>query len=61
MLKVDEVQTSLARSNIFKGQDLKINMSGKQILVYNELVDIANTVSNTIAPLLIEYNKSIDT
>ena len=61
MTKVDLVLQCLLRQNKFVGLAVKIDMTGKRVQLYNNLISVENSVSQTIAPLLTGYNKTKDT
>ena len=61
MMVVAQVKNSLLRVNRYNGHAVKIDITGRRVSIYMELVAIANTVTHTIYPLLRSYNKSKDT
>ena len=60
MMVVGQVRDSLLRVNRYDGQAVKIDMTGKRVDIYTELVAIANTITYTIRPLVTGYNKTKD-
>ena len=61
MSKVADAKKILLRLNIVEGAPVKIDLIGGCMLLYMDLVTIANTMCSTIIPLLLIYNKSKDT
>ena len=61
MMVVGQVRDSLLRVNRYDEQAVKIDMTGKRVDIYTELVAIANTITYTIRPLVTGYNKTKDT
>ena len=60
MMIVGQVRNSLLRVNRYEGQAVKIDMTGRRVRIYMELVGIANTITHIIHPLLRGYNKTKD-
>ena len=58
MMIVGQVRNSLLRVNRYEGQAVKIDMTGRRVSIYME--GIANTITHTIHPLLLGYNKTKD-
>lgn len=50
----------LLRQNKYDGVSVKIDMTGDRVHIYQNIISIANTITQTISLLLIGYNKTTD-
>ena len=58
MTSITDICHILLRDNKFVGVAVKIDMMGTRLLWYTALVNITNTMTSTVVPYMIGYNKS---
>ena len=54
---MDQVKQCLLRSVDYQGESVKLDLTGGRVLLFNELIEVANTIQCVVLPLLTGYNK----